>query len=108
MTFVIFSWKWNEWMWPLKFLNWGRTEWWNVLIGIVFALVGGIFGIIHTLSKVKQVTSPLLLMFIQFGNSAVEGEGLAGSIMILCCVVPLGFVWWQAKRLNPRGGEVTV
>ena len=39
-------------MWPLKLINWGKTEWWNVLIGIVFALIGGIFGLIHTQSKV--------------------------------------------------------
>lgn len=94
LTFMIFSWKWNEWMWPLKLINWGKTEWWNVLIGIVFALIGGIFGIIHTQSK--------------FNGTVIETEGMAGSIMILSCVLPLGFVWWQAKRLNPRADTVNV
>ncbi|CAG5110640.1 Oidioi.mRNA.OKI2018_I69.chr2.g5022.t1.cds [Oikopleura dioica] len=93
-TLIIFAWKWNEWMWPFKHFNWGRTEWSNVLIGIVLALVGGIFGILHTAYK--------------FNNKVIEKEGMAGSIMILSCVAPLGFVWWQAKRLNPRGGEVSV
>ena len=47
-------------------------------------------------------------VFIQFNDTVIETEGMAGSIMILACVVPLGFVWWQAKRLNPRADTVNV
>lgn len=96
-------------MWPFKHVNWGRTEWWNVLIGIVLALVGGIFGILHTANKVTMTRVQHICLYIfKFKDTVIESDGMAGSIMILACVAPLGFVWWQAKRLNPRGGEVSV